>query len=200
MLRDLVEDQLLGQLREIRFGFGGPGVKLWGSYSANVRLAGGGVLFEFAVHFVDVMLFCAGATGVEVSSMRMVTEGGYDLHTEAQLSMTLDSGRTVPASMVISRLSETSEGLEFIFDRGSARLDLLNEALVVESSRRRRYRILRSDDSLYPVTPRQTLYEHWMAFFDGLRTSRPNHTSASQAVLTTDLLERLYQGGLKRSA
>jgi predicted dehydrogenase len=201
LLRDLVEDELLGPLREVRLGFGGPGVKLWGSYAADVRMAGGGVLFEFAVHFVDAMIFCAGATNVEVSKVRMVSEAGYDLHTEASLSLVLRSGSTVPASMVISRLADTSESLEFDFEHGRARVDFLNDTLGVENQRRdRRYRLLRPDDSLYPVTSRQTLFEHWTAFFDGLRTSRPNYTSASEAVLTTELLERLYDKGHRRGA
>jgi predicted dehydrogenase len=196
LLKELIETELFGPLERIRLGFGGPGTSQWSGYSANVDLAGGGVLFEFAVHWIDQMLFCTSATSVKVRSGRMIVDEGYDLHTEALVSLMLKN-RSVDCDMTISRLKDTSESMEFDFKQASVIVSYLTDDIVVRNKTGRRlYRLLPDRGPLHPKTPRQTLHSHWCEFLAGVRTATTNRTSATECTLTTELLEALYCAGL----
>ena len=195
MTKRLIEDELFGSLQRISLGFGQPGITLWGGgYSSDIRLAGGGVIFEFAVHALDQILYCASAESVEASRVRMIVDGGYDLHTEAEVKVTTKNHRRIDCSITISRAAVTSESLDFHFQHATVSMSLTVDDITVRNLRNdRTYRLAYGNDSLYPSTPRQTLYEHWLAFIQGLRTSRLNRTCATESILTTDLVEQLYR-------
>jgi len=199
LLKELIETELFGSLERIRLGFGSPGTSQWSGYSANVGLAGGGVLFEFAVHWIDQMLFCTSATSVNVQGVQMIVDEGYDLHTEALVSLTVKN-RSIACDMTISRLKDTSESMEFDFKQASVIASYLTDDIIVKSKTGRCfYRLLPDRGPLHPKTPRQTLHSHWCEFLGGIRTATINRTSAAECTLTTELLEALYRAGSAES-
>jgi predicted dehydrogenase len=195
MLRQIVDDGLFGRLRSIRYGFGSAGTVVGGRYHSDVRLAGGGILFEAGVHGIDALLFITKTLEVEINAARMLMEGGLDLHTEAEMTLTTERGDAVNCHIVISCLKETTGQLEFIFDNAQV-IYSYPTGLTVRALREKGSYHISTTKPLYPLTSFQTLHEHWSMFLTGVRDKEPNRTSALQTILTTEVIEKLYETAL----
>ncbi len=199
LLMETIEENLFGRLRSIRYGFGSPGAIVGGRYHSDVRLAGGGVLFEVGVHGSDTLLFVTNATAVEINEADVQMEGGLDIHTEAEITLTTQKGDTVGCHLTVTCLKETTGNLEFIFDHARV-IHSYPAGLTVKSMRGKGSYEISTAKSLLPSTSYQTFHEHWATFLSGVRQRRTNRTSASQTILTTEVIEKLYQAGSETSS
>lgn len=130
--RDLLAHQVFGPLREVRAAFGRRGAVLGGGqYNSDLTLAGGGVLFEMGVHYIDAVLYCTSATDVALESGRMIEDLGFDLHTEARLRLALAGRPDVPLNLTVSVLSDQPEGIEFICERATLLVSLAGGQLTL---------------------------------------------------------------------
>lgn len=198
LVRQLVDEDLFGALRSIRCGLGQPGILTRGSYVSDLGQAGGGILFETGVHLIDTALFIARASGVEVSRAEMILDRGFDLHTEARLKLALPSGRSADCEIVVSCLQETSNLLELELEHAQISYSLFDTSgrvLVRPHGGESDYQVECTDGRPFARTSFQTMYLHWTAFLEGLRARRANHTSAHDALLTTQALAGCYEVG-----
>ncbi len=198
LVRQLVDDGLFGALRSIRCGLGQPGILTRGGYVSDLGQAGGGILFETGVHLVDTALFVTRASGVEVSRSKMILDRGFDLHTEARLTLTLPSGGNAECEIVVSCLQETSNRLELELEGARVSYSIFDPSgrvLVRAQGRESDYQVARGDGRPFARTTFQTMYLHWSAFLEGFRARRANHTSAHDALLTTKALAGCYEVG-----
>lgn len=191
-LREVVETGMFGALREVRYGFGKMGSTSGGAHP-DVRVSGGGMLFESAIHGIDALLFITQAKTAQVSQVEMIQDGGFDLHTTARVSLALESGRRVECTLAVSCLEVVPNGLEFVFDSASVGLNVFGDgALSVRPyGRTARYQ-LTDVDRQRPVGSYETAYENWRSFLDGFRQRRANWTSAAESLLTAEVIEALY--------
>jgi len=196
LVRQLIASELFGNLGSIRYGFGAPGIISGGRYSADLRLAGGGILFETGVHGIDALLFVTGATSVRVEKAKMVMDGGFDLHTEADLSLTTGKGQAVVCELRVSCLQETIQRMELTFDHAVVSFSLFSQDGVKVEPRTGGSSYRLTDPSLlYPLTVLQSYSEHFFRFSGGLRAGTANWTSASSTAMTTEVIENLYRAG-----
>jgi len=193
-VKRVVEDKLFGELLQVRYGFGGTGIIVGGRYSADSRLAGGGILMESGIHGIDAVLFCTDALSVDIKSASMIMDSGFDLHTEAAMVVTAKTNSCFEYQVTISSLSETINRIEFYFKDVVMWYSLFSEGLInIKPLNGNKTYTLSAGDPMYPVTAYQTFHEHWTRFLNGLRDGCSNWTSASQTLLTTEVIEKLYQ-------
>ena len=191
LIKELIADRMFGSLREIQFSFGSLGAIVVGwRYSSDARLAGGGLLMEMGVHGLDTALFVTDATAVEVRSKTMIMDHGIDVHTAAELVVTVPGHGQVDCRIVVSCLEDTIDSIRFVFEHCVAVLG--NAGLSIEGLGSRRPYLVSAQPRVYPLTPFETFAEHWSRFISGIRSGVPNWTSASTALLTTEVVEQLY--------
>jgi predicted dehydrogenase len=191
-LRRLIKERVFGDLRLVRFGWGGPGSSGGDGFLSDLRLAGGGVLAEQAVHGIDAMLFCTGAEAIEVRKAKMATVRNFDVHSEARVSLHCD-GSSVDCEITVSLLRQTINRTEYQWDHALVLHtfdDLLHLATVDGETL---YQLQPPRGMQYPVGSYQCFYQHWQNFILGIREKRANWTSAARALTTTQLIEAIYQ-------
>lgn len=196
LLREVLREKLFGPLRSVKVGHGLRGRVMGGtSYSANLALAGGGILFEVGIHLVDAALFATDAESFRIESGRMIRDGGFDLHTEALITLRLPGGEEVPAQILVSGLTDTIQGIECSFDHATVLVEAQGKALQVRPRSGGVSREFREALAGSCVTPFQISHAHWRGFLQSIADRKPNWTSASEAILTTRLIEGLYALG-----
>ncbi len=189
-IRDAVNTDLFGELRAINYSFGGPGIVVGGRYNADLNLAGGGILFETAVHGIDALLFCSSASEISFDKVSMISDGGFDLHTYAEFIIRTEREQRLDCQMTVSCLEETSQQLEFFFDHAVVSYSLFGEGTISIRPMNGRGHFTMSGGT--PLTTYQTVYDHWNRFLGDMLAGKTGWTSASQSLLTTAVLERLY--------
>jgi predicted dehydrogenase len=194
-LREVAHDELFGPLLSVRVEFGGPGTRA-GTYHSDLQLAGGGILFEVGVHSLDAALFVMDAADVSVANVRMLMEAGFDIHTEATVDVKTATGSAVNLDLLVSALQFTTMTTVYRFEHAIVSHSLLDaDVLSVAPARGGGggY-VLRGRLPDYPRTSStaQVLNEHWSAFLHGVRTGKPNHSSASATAVTSSLIGQLY--------
>ncbi len=194
VVKRLIEQAPFGPLREIRVGFGHMGA-LSGNYQSDIRMAGGGMLFDSAIHPLDLIFFLTSATAHRVEDVQMVMDGGFDVHTEAKLTLERPDGDEVRCSFKVTCLEETTNRLDLDFENGTIAYSAYDRTGRVGLQLRGGGEAFRltPDGGPYPTTHFQITYEHWRNFLQGLRSERPNYTSAHETLQTTQLIERCYR-------
>jgi UDP-N-acetyl-2-amino-2-deoxyglucuronate dehydrogenase len=190
-MKDAAETTLFGRLRSIKFGYGRRGAVGGGSFRANLKLSGGGMLFESAIHGIDSLLYVSGAVDVKVEDPVMIADNGFDLHTTARLIVRNAAGEQVDGEITVSCLEDTSQRFECVFERATASYSLFTESEV--ELRPRGSSNVYKLAGMYPMANYQTAFENWRRFLEGLETGEANWTSARRSLLTTAVIEELYK-------
>lgn len=195
VMRDIVDEQLFGALRSVRFGLGTRGAIGSGGFLSDPKLSGGGRLIEEGIHGVDAILFLTRAVAARVRRASTITEGHCDIHVEAALEVETASGHPFDAEITVTYLQDTIQSIECTFDHAVVSFSLYTEddPQVVPVNGASRYSLRFSN--AYTRTPFQTAYENWRRFFDGLVSGQPNRTSAADSILTTQVIEDIYRLG-----
>lgn len=195
-LSEAIRTKLFGELRSMRVEFGRPGVATGGRYSTNLALAGGGVLFEVGVHPLDFALHVSDAAAVRIDKGRMETNLGFDVHTEAEATVTTHGGRDVGLELLITNYFHTTMDVLFRFEHALVRVEPFGEAPpeVTPNGSSLSFS-LGGENATFPRSAGQMVRAHWQTFLDGVRSGQPNVTSASNTRVTTALVEALYALG-----
>jgi predicted dehydrogenase len=205
LVRSILQQQVFGAVREVRFGFGKPGLVTQGNYYFDSKRGGAGMMSEVGIHGIDSVLFIADAVTADIHSVRMILEGDLDLHTEAQLRLHRADDTQCNLRFTISSLEETIEGIEVECENATLSYPLPGQgyALIGEkvdmgvTVRPTRgggtYTIGPSYLPLYPATKFQMFFENWSTFLRGIKNREENFTSAASSLLTTQVIENCYQ-------
>jgi predicted dehydrogenase len=192
-LINIIKNELFGKLTKIEFGFGQPGVSTGGKFYSKVDLAGGGILLEQAIHGIDTILFCAGAKKVRITSGFMIMDKGFDLHTEARLRLTDSSNNEFDCNIMVSSLEETIRTLRIHFEKAIVDFTVGSNQIQIRSKDGADAYVMKTTTKgMLPDSAFQTFYLFWSHFLRGLESQEENLTSASQSLLTTEAIERLY--------
>ncbi len=196
LLKQLVQTSVFGRLNRIEFRFGGSAIVTSGkSFVSDTKLAGGGILFEHGIHGLDLALYIAGANSAHSYKVKTIIDKGFDVHSQGQVSLKSAAGEFV-LDFKISWISEMQEGLLFVFDQACVDMSVVQPRLLLKTKQGKTVISLLEPGSIYPLTGFQTLWQYWRDFLAGVRTKTVNYTSASSAILTTDLLEQIYARGV----
>lgn len=195
LLKKLVNESVFGRLTRIEFRHGSSAIVTSGkSFVSDVKLAGGGILFEHGIHGIDLALYIAGAKSAHSYRVKTIIDKGFDVHAEGRVILTNMSGELV-LDFKVSWLSEVGEGLTFIFDHAVINMSVAEPRVLLRSRDRRALMSLTDSSTIYPMTGFQTLWEYWRSFLSAVWSKAPNHTSASTSLLTTELIEQIYVQG-----
>jgi predicted dehydrogenase len=207
MARQAIESRIFGAIRCARFATGRPGLVTGGRYYLDPRKGGGGMLAEFGIHGVDSLLFIAHAVAARVDEVRVDRDGDLDLHTEARLTLELAGGATARCEITVTGIENVVEGVELEFDHAIVSYVLPNQGwalhgdaidmdvLVRPRAGGRSYRLSPGLPDSYPGTKFQMFHEYWSRFLAGVRNRKENLTTATDAYLTTEVIERIAQEG-----
>jgi predicted dehydrogenase len=205
LARDLVQKQLFGPLREIRFGFGKPGIVTQGNYYFEPRRGGAGMISEVGIHGIDASLFVSGAVDAKISSAHTTMDGDLDLHTQAQFRARTAEGHEFDLEFTISSLEPTIDGVEINCEYATLSYPLPGQGYslfsekvdmgitVLPKNGGGAYAIGPKYTPLYPTTKFQMFYEYWRQFLSGIANRTANCTSAVEAQLTTQIIEQCFQ-------
>jgi predicted dehydrogenase len=208
MARQAVESGIFGPIRCARFATGRPGLVTGGRYYLDPRKGGGGMVAELGIHGVDSLLFVTRAVGAHVNDVHVVRDRNLDLHVEACLSLQLVGGGMARCEITVTGLENVVEGVELEFDNAilsyvlpSQGWALHGDVIDMDVTVRpraggRSYRLSPGLPDSYPVTKFQMFHEYWSRFLAGVRNREANLTTAVDAYLTTEVIERIaLEGG-----
>ena len=196
LVKDLIEGDVFGDLQKVYFGFGGFGVG-GGELSSNLELAGGGLLFEAGVHWIDTVLYTVNASGVCKITSNTEYQGGLDIHVEAEFKIALPDGKLIDFCFVVTRLKEVRNKIVYVFKNVSVELELFDDAakLVICSHLNplKKFCITSHIKELVPNSSLGQAIAYWDDYLDGFTNKRHSYVSANESLLTTMVIESIYE-------
>ncbi|MEQ1828774.1 MAG: Gfo/Idh/MocA family oxidoreductase [Pirellula sp.] len=196
LLKQVISERLFGEVRRIKFSMGGYGTR-GGGYSSNLSLAGGGVLFDHAIHGLDLALYCVAATSVEVQNVTMILDDGFDIHTAAQIRVITSEHSDIEFELKATCLEYADNRVHVEFEHAKLELDPYGSSeLAVNSRNGKSHLQLRQDSSRASArTANQIFSNFWQNFLRSIETEVANFTSAQMSVVTTSCIDQLYSRG-----
>jgi predicted dehydrogenase len=194
LCKKVVTSGLFGKVRRVRFGMGTlGGIPTASHYMADAKLAGGGMLIETGVHGVDTVLYCLDAQRVQLEDGNMIMENGHDIHCNGLFTVVTSRGEKVPFEIEVSRLKNTVNRIEFHFDHCNVIFTIFDSLQLWVTSKDGAFQsLLSTTANCYPFRWTQVLMEFWRDFLDGVKNGQANYTSAGDSVLTTQVIQNMY--------
>lgn len=203
MVREIIESQIFGPLKKIKFAHGRPGMVTYGRYYLDTSKGGGGMLAEFGIHGLDSMLFVTQSKTADIKKVHSVWDGDVDMHTRAHLELKNTSNETVEAELLVTGIEDLVEGMELEFENTTLSYLLPGQGYALEGdtadlrvsvrskSGGKSYELTPRDTQMYPETKFQMFHDFWSQFLNGVRQQKSNDTSALSTLLTTRVLEEI---------
>jgi predicted dehydrogenase len=190
----ILNSGLFGPLERAAVRFGGLGrILTRGGYMSRLDLAGGGLLIEMGVHYIDTCLYILDARAARFETGRMKTFEGFDLHTEMTFALDVPDGATVPLDLQVTSLEVIESGIDLVFERATVRFDISGRSALDVLPRGGGQPFTLSAGPEYgPDKPLALLGSYWAAFLEGFRARQANYTSAADTLTTTSVIEQAY--------
>ena len=190
LLRELLEDDFLGELTHVAVEFGAP-LDWPMATDAYYRpsMTAGGVLYDAGVHFIDRMAWLFG--DLMDISMRDDSFGGFESNALVSGRLTI-KGHDVPCSAAFSWTHMLDNCIRLTATAGTAevRMSDPNHVWLTRTIAGKR-RILALSDS--HGTPQTNPYEMQLAdFFASVRTRTTPKAAGSTAIMGLDIIDRAY--------
>jgi predicted dehydrogenase len=198
-LRSIVEKNLFGRLREVRFSQGHFSLKGGSGYLSDVRLAGGGVIAESAIHSLDLILWISAAQSVAVREMHALYERGLDY--DASFVSDLYCGENIiKAFCEISTLRNLENGLQLQFEQATVCCDLSPDCpIYIKGSGGEQLDFTLSPQPVPgPLSGgarkiNEAFLLFWRLFLSGMESRTANMTSAGSSLLTSAWIGEIYK-------
>jgi predicted dehydrogenase len=194
--KQLIDNNMLGAIRHISCEFGtATNITAGGSFSKNIKLAGGGQLFETAIHNIDAIAYITNTKIVNTVSKKMEQEAGFDVHTEAKMTMTQADGNEFGFDLLVTAFRGTKNCIKIEFDNLNLIFSLFPFSTPVLQAKKGNVN-LAVFDKILKDTPMQAvdnLYVFWTNFLQGLEDKQANYTAVSACKITTTIIEQLYK-------
>jgi predicted dehydrogenase len=191
-LRRVVECKPFGAIHRMRLEYGRPGQLTSTNYSSDLALAGGGMLFEVGVHWIDVALVAAGAKGARLVGGRMIRQDGFDVHTDARFAITRGELPEMSFELLISGLVETKNFIELECEHATIRFSFAGGGITLKRGGVPLGLEIIGAPAPNPTTDFQMCHASWQGFIESVRTGAPNWTSAASSLVTTEVVEAVY--------
>lgn len=197
----IIRTSICGRLLAIRFNQGHFSLKGGSGYLSDVRLAGGGVIAESAIHSLDIILYITGASGVSVTNMRSLHANRLDYDSEFESNIVTPDGN-VPVHCAVSTLRNLDNGLELEFEQATISCDLSPDAPILVKRRDSQAggqdfylaSTLHREELLLTATKiNEAFLIFWQQFLEGMAGHTANRTSAHESLLTSVWIEEIYK-------
>lgn len=208
-IRDLINDGVLGDVYHINCSFRShrsiPG--LGGPFTTK-ELAGGGVLIDWGVHFLDLIFYCVNEPAVQTVSATCHSKLGVDMENYTYTSMwagppdysgTFDVEELVTGFIRTERptiningawaqnIEENAMFIEFLGDRGGIKLQYGGNFTLYSTTNG----ILTTTE--FKFNADNMFYEEIDAFIDCCTQHKKNRANIDKALLTSTVMEAMYQ-------
>lgn len=196
IVKGLIEDRPFGELRSVRSHFGTATQTSSGAgFAKNVALAGGGQLFESAIHNIDAICYMANIEQAHVVKKDMVHENGFDLHTNATIELINGQGRSIEMQLLVTCFYSVGYDIQMQFDHASLTFSLFDYKVPELRAGKggKGYKITDSLLEDYPSNQYDVMYVFWKDFFTALDSQTPNYTNLCATEATTRIIEQLYE-------
>jgi len=199
-LRRIVREHWFGRMRSIRYSEGGR-VSRTTAASKTLDMSyerGGGVLRDLGCHGLDAMLYITGASRFDLRSAAIEWDKDTDREvvSEFTLSGINHSSDECPVDFSVSWLSEQSNRMVFEFDHAVLRAGIRPEAEPeIASSARQSTWTRVHPDIVGARSSYQAFFLEWQDVVSAFKSGRPGDLSAESALLTTRLVDEIYQMG-----
>jgi predicted dehydrogenase len=186
--RELLASRLLGEIRRIEVLQSAGGRWPYSSTAALFPSAGGGVLLDFGIHVLDLLLWWVGALHPRI--YRDDAAGGIE--TECELELELPSG--VPVHVELSRTRLLRDTIVIECERGSAEIGVFEPACVRLSLQGTRQRLAGSvPDPAFDHAPLLTVFARQLAdFVQAVRGGRSPLVNGAEGRRAVALVEACY--------
>jgi predicted dehydrogenase len=197
LVREVIAKGWFGDLKSlsIREGARSRGAGVDNSFLDDPRLgATRGVLADLGSHTVDIAFFTTGASRFEVVSSDVLRDSGVDRKVSAKVKLRDAKGKNFDFDYCVSWLDRQPNVALFTFDHCSVWFGLSpSDRVFIGDPGDRRHGVELSSVERGATTYNQAFYLQWDAFLTGLRTDTQSLVSASSALPTTSLIERLLE-------
>jgi predicted dehydrogenase len=194
-MQEVVRSGMFGELVGARVELGAPATITGGRHSTDLAMAGGGILFEVGVHAVDLALYIAGVTFVELLRVEMVRNADFDIHTDATLRAHREGGEPIQLDVLVTNLRFTRMTNTFVFEKAEVDLAMWSDWTITVRAPSGAKFTLKHPLAEYPLTSAQIFHEHWSVFLEGIRSGKVNPTCAAESRATTQVIDLLYAQG-----
>jgi predicted dehydrogenase len=197
-LRRMVRERWFGGLRAVRYSEGGR-VSRSASSSKTLDLdyrMGGGVLRDLGCHGLDALLWITAATGVKVRSARLEWDDATDRQVESEFVLSGPDAAECSVQFTISWLTPQSNTIVAEFEHARISAGIGPESgLEIQG--------LPAGEKWTPLSlgaegarsSYQAFYLEWADFLASVRTGKPGTFVASESLLTTRLVDAIYETG-----
>jgi predicted dehydrogenase len=194
-VKRIIESGIFGQLRHVRSEFGtATQISSGGGFAKNVRLAGGGQLFESAIHNIDAICFMAKVSKARVLKKKMIHENGFDLHTEALIELEIPQQNPVEMELLVTCFKSTNYEITMQFETATLTFSLFKdvkpEIRGIKGSAAFGISDLIAGDQ--PSQPYEVLHAFWTDFMKAVDSGKSNYTNLCATLVTTSIIEGLY--------
>jgi predicted dehydrogenase len=205
-VRDALSRGWLGPIKSIRIAEGGRSTRTGGdsSFLDDVRLSPGGALADYGCHSVDLALHVTGAASFEVEDAELAIDQGIDRQASARVRLRGSACLPSDGALLDYRVSwlSTQENIaQFSFERATIWCELSPSGNVwLGDPARPREALSLNTTAVAATTYNQAFFLEWQEFLDGVEHRRESSVSGHSALLTTELVEGIYEkGGCRRA-
>jgi predicted dehydrogenase len=213
-VKKLIDDGDLGQLYHVYCSFRShrsiPGL---GGPFTRLDCAGGGVLIDWGVHFLDLIFYCIGDVKPVSASGEAYSKLGQDMENYTYTSMWAGPPdfngkyevedfvtgfiRTSGASITLNgawaqNIGEDAMFIEFLGDKGGIKLQYGGNFVYYTAK----------DGSLletkYDFNPGDMFYDELDAFLDSASSNTKIRSNIDNVLITTNVMEALYQSAAQK--
>jgi len=150
-------------------------------------------LFEMGVHYIDAALHCVGAENATITDATVVTHDGFDIHTDANFTVIGADGGSLSGELKVTNLQAVRRGIEITFENASIAFDIGAGDEIVVRTKHGLDLPLPTPASFGPHESFALIAQHWRMFFKALDERSPNFVNACATLLTTKLIEQVYE-------
>jgi predicted dehydrogenase len=165
-----------------------------GSFLDDARMGGGGALADLGSHTLDLIAHLVHAGDAEVLEAVVTRDGAVDRKTSCRVRLSTPAG-DVLLDHVVSWLDRQPNTIELRFERSSLRWSISADARVDMLDAHGSAVAVLGSAEIWPTTTYQAFFAEWHLFLQGLQEAHPSLLSASDCVLTTAMVERIYARG-----
>ena len=198
VLQNLVNAEIFGKVVSIKFMQGNFSIKGGSSYLSDVKLAGGGVIADSAIHALDIVLGITNATEVAVNQFHCLSKKGIDYDSAMDASI-VANGRSIPVHCEISMVRNFENGLYIDFENALVFSDLSPNGDVVVKEKKEDPLSFSVMDSPYfhPLKKATKINQAFVIFWEqvkrALDAQSTNESSACNSMLTSKWMGEIYK-------
>ena len=195
IIKNAINDQIFGELQAVECEYGYYRISS-GSFHSNFDLAGGGILFESGVHWIDTMLYTIDPLDLNIINANVEYNEKLDIHTEADFSIKINDNKDIDCKITITHLKKTDNKISYVFEDVIVELYLYDEnqppVVIPKKGKGKKYEISNLLKGVIPSSSLGQGVRFWEDYLSSFLNKQISYTNANQSLLTTKVIEQIY--------